>query len=437
MKQALIFTDKLSIRLEYIVQEIFERRMGLSCAITNQANEFESFSGVKFNYSANPFLNAIQIPVSSLLFEEHIRDNFKPKLEIHKDWEALLLFDEVNTSDEIPFDVLAASFYCLSRYEEYQPFISDQHGRFTSSQSVIHAHPFLFQIPLIEHWCERMVSLILSKGYEVGSTPATYSFIPTIDIDFVFRYHGLSWVKWIAKWLKNIIKGELAEAIIQIKSRFDATKDPYHVFNTLVDLHPHLFFLLVRGNTNFDKNVSMNNKSVRALVAWINTAQHLGIHPSYYTMTSRQQMEKELEIIHQMVPNKIYKSRQHFLRVKFPDTFEQLSALSIREDYSLGYAEQPGFRASTCKPFTFFNLKKNQASELILHSTVVMDVTLKDYLKLNPDDALKECMKLSLNTKRYKGNFITLWHNNSLSNKFEWKNWLVMYENLIEFGRSK
>ena len=49
-------------------------------------------------------------------------------------------------------------------------------------------------------------------------------------------------------------------------------------------------------------------------------------------------------------------SRQHFLKINLPKTYQTLSELDIKEDYSMGYADHLGFRASVSSPFYFYNL---------------------------------------------------------------------------------
>jgi hypothetical protein len=44
---------------------------------------------------------------------------------------------------DLPFDPLAATFYLVSRYEEYLPFIPDEHGRFPAKQSFAFSNGFL------------------------------------------------------------------------------------------------------------------------------------------------------------------------------------------------------------------------------------------------------------------------------------------------------
>ncbi|NJO89826.1 MAG: hypothetical protein HC831_13425 [Chloroflexia bacterium] len=55
--------------------------------------------------------------------------------------------------------------------------------------------------------------------------------------------------------------------------------------------------------------------------------------------------------------------------------------MGITNDYSMGYSSHPGFRAGTCTPFYFFNLKTDEKTNLKITPFAVMDVGFIDYLK--------------------------------------------------------
>ena len=52
-----------------------------------------------------------------------------------------------------------------------------------------------------------------------------------------------------------------------------------------------------------------------------------------------------------------------------------------------------------------------------------MDGTINEYLELKPDEALKEIEKIYNQTVKFNSEFIPLWHNDSLSETGNWKNW--------------
>ena len=126
------------------------------------------------------------------------------------------------------------------------------------------------------------------------------------------------------------------------------------------------------------------------------------------------------------------KSRQHFLMLRFPETYRNLIANGISEDYTMGYADEVGFRASLCTPFYFYDLQKEEKTNLRIHPFAVMDATMNLYLKIKPAVALDYVRQLIDETKKVTGTFILLWHNESLSEVATWKGWKNVYEELIK-----
>ena len=60
-----------------------------------------------------------------------------------------------------------------------------------------------------------------------------------------------------------------------------------------------------------------------------------------------------------------------------------------------------------------------------------MDGTLNHYENLSPDQATKKIKDIITVIKNNNGTFVSLWHNSSLSEVNEWKNWTKVYENLL------
>ena len=102
----------------------------------------------------------------------------------------------------------------------------------------------------------------------------------------------------------------------------------------------------------------------------------------------------------------------------------------------MGYASEVGFRASICAPFYFYDLDFEAKTKLKIYPFAVMDVSLNLYLNLLPDEAIAECKTLIDEVNAVGGKFITLWHNQNLSNEKEWRGWVRVYEDLVAYATS-
>jgi hypothetical protein len=103
----------------------------------------------------------------------------------------------------------------------------------------------------------------------------------------------------------------------------------------------------------------------------------------------------------------------------------------------MAYSGVCGFRASTAWPFVFFNLQENAAMPLMIHSTTVMDVTLKDRHHFSPEQAMQHIGQLMNEVKKVNGTFISLWHNNSLCERGEWTGWKEVFEKMHTLASGK
>jgi hypothetical protein len=108
--------------------------------------------------------------------------------------------------------------------------------------------------------------------------------------------------------------------------------------------------------------------------------------------------------------------------------------LGIREDYTLGWSSQTGFRAGISRPFNFYDLVAEHETHLKLVPFAAMDRTLKDYMNLTPNQSILELKQLIDITKSVGGEFVMVWHNDSLSEKGEWKGWKTIFEQALNYA---
>eukprot|EP01090_Pellita_catalonica_P022645 TRINITY_DN8886_c0_g1_i4.p1 TRINITY_DN8886_c0_g1~~TRINITY_DN8886_c0_g1_i4.p1 ORF type:complete len:170 (-),score=9.45 TRINITY_DN8886_c0_g1_i4:10-519(-) len=162
----------------------------------------------------------------------------------------------------------------------------------------------------------------------------------------------------------------------------------------------------------------------------------VGLHPSYYTVNNAAMLKKEKERLENITNMPIKRSRQHYLRVSLPETYQQLIDLEIDEDYSMGYTTHVGFRATTCTPFHFYDLDFEIQTPLKIFPFALMDTTLNDYMKLTPKQSLGKIRDLKNEVKAVNGTFITVFHNESLSNYLRWRGWNRLYNSMIKIVRN-
>ena len=116
----------------------------------------------------------------------------------------------------------------------------------------------------------------------------------------------------------------------------------------------------------------------------------------------------EYDRIEEIIGERPKISRQHYLKLNLPQTYRQLIHYGIKEDYTMGYADEVGFRAGTARPFYFFDLPKNHTTNLLIHSFTYMDRTLKDYMNLSKGEVFKLVEELFREVNAYGGEYVCL-----------------------------
>ena len=154
----LVYTHKITPRLRYSFKHFFESVLGIEVGFTTKFEMFIAHIGPKMSYSDAPLGNEFFVKSNSLLFEQGVQD-----IEIQVSiWDELPAFFETSKNSMLPYDVFAATFFLISRYEEYLVHVKDESGRFISDQSLAVQNDFL-EIPIIDLWAKKTLGLLVEK----------------------------------------------------------------------------------------------------------------------------------------------------------------------------------------------------------------------------------------------------------------------------------
>jgi len=441
MNEIFIYTPKITPRISYIFDLIFNQFLGITkVSITSDLYAFsQTTNTAKINYSRSFITDIPHFFPSQLLLETGIHQlnpTFKKQDALMAAFFHVPAPNNQNTS--FPFDPFALAFYLVSRYEEYLDFPADKFGRFSASNSQAYQNNFLQQ-PLVNLWALRIKELLEKKYPKLQFDCPKYQYTPSYDIDHAYAFLHKGWLRQSASFGKNVAKLDLETLSLQLKTWFRLQKDPYDTFKYLetldrkYQLKPIYFWLLGDYGT-YDKNIHYNNRHFQQLIQTNVQKYPIGIHPSFGSNQNQDIVDKEIHRLEKITRQSIKKSRQHFLILKLPETYQRLVNLGIQEDYSMGYAQHLGFRASIATPFYWYNLETEKKTELQIFPFQLMDVTFNTYLKRSPKDVLEEARPVIQNTKAVGGHLISIWHNSSLCEAWQWKNWRTAYETLIEIA---
>lgn len=419
----LIFVENITNRLSYTFDFIFKER-DLTYEFTTNKDSFENSRVPKFNYSRVSFDKEIQSMLpSSILFREGIY-NFSINKGLFYNEECLTINDKT--------DPFASIFYILTRYEEYNSTLIDQHGRHQGKHSVLYRFNWHHQT-MCDHWAEDILEFFKEKcGFKYDKKIYHPQIIPTFDIDKAYAYKHKGIIRNILSYLKDLWTKKtdrLTERKLVITG---SKKDPFDNFDLIYEIQRRgydvkLFWLL--GNYGkFDKNISYKHKRHIRLIKKMDEISTIGIHPSYKSNSNDFFVHQEIERLQKILSKHIRNSRQHFLKLTFPNTYETLLEQEIENDFTMGYADICGYRAGTARKHFWFNVMTNEITRLKIHPFAYMDGTLNEYLKMKPEEAQERITALFMETKKFGGDFTFIWHNDTINNYGHWKGWSQVLE---------
>jgi len=428
----LVYSEKITSRFQYISRLILDELLGVNFQIVSSRDLFEKDTGPKLNYSSINIPDCVWIKPAGLLFETGIReqDIYVPV------WKNKTVFFITGSEPDIPYDPFSAAFYMVTRYEEYLPHDVDEHGRYDPRDSIAYQNDFLDH-PVVNYWALELGELLKTTYPRLKLKKRSFSAILTIDVDQPFALAHKS----ILRTLSSVIQAPSRLGIHSGKERLKMVigklRDPYDTYELLHRIHQQynvksVYFFQVGKTGKFDKNIKPSRRAYRNLITRFAKRTGVGLHPSYRSNEDFDILKQEYDILFDITGKPVQRSRQHFLKLKFPGTYRNLIKLGITEDYTMGFAAEPGFRAGIADPFYFYDLEKDEQTGLKIFPFQLMDGTLNLYKELEPDEAL---VKIEFYVKRVRsvsGTFISLWHNSSLSEKGEWEGWSRIYLDMIK-----
>jgi hypothetical protein len=416
--------------LQYICSFIFKELRGVDFELTIDSESYRIHDGAKVNYSDTIIAeDEFRIQNLSLLFENDIKPQLIDCFAVNN----YKAFFKTGNSD-FPFDIFAASFYLLSRYEEYLPHEKDSYGRYAHENSLAYREGFL-NLPLINIWVKDLAEKMKEKFSDFSFQHSPFNFQPTYDIDIAFSYKHKGLLRNIGGFIKS-------PAVERIKVLTGAKSDPFDCYRWLSQLHeqfnldPVYFFLVAEKNGQFDKNILPHKNVMWNLIKYHAKKFNIGLHPSWQSGDNITLLKQEKELLEAMSETTILKSRQHYIRFNLPEGYKQLLNAGFSADYSMGYGSINGFRASVASSFYWYDLEKEMQTSLRIHPFCFMDANAYYEQKQSPEQTLNELQHYLSICKTINGTFISIWHNNFLGTAPEFKNWRDLYAAFIAQAQS-
>ena len=420
----LVYSDITSSRLQYTCDFIFKEQFGIDYKITIDSESFRNHAGAKINYSNSRMEDAYTIKSQSLLFEQDIKEQTINCVDLNN----YKAFFKTSDSD-FPFDIFAAIFYLLSRYEEYLPHEKDMYGRFAHENSFAFKEGFLNK-PVINIWLTDFSSSLKKFFPALTFKTKTFNFLPTYDIDIAYSFKHKGFIRNLGGFIKSPSLERLAVLAGLKKDPFDSF-DFMDKLHTEFNLNPVYFFLVATSGSLYDKNISPYSNAMWQLIKRHAKKYRSGLHPSWRSNNNFSILLKEKKILETAGKMEVNISRQHYIKMSMPQTYQELIKAGIEADYSMGYGSINGFRASVASTFYWYDLTTEKTTSLKLYPFCYMDANSFYEQNLDAGQALEELQYYLNECKKVNGFFISIFHNNFLGTDKQFTGWKEMYTKFI------
>jgi len=425
----LIYTHKITSRFSYTMKQIFTRILGIDIIFTTKVEDFIKHTGPKITYSKQPLQNEFFVRSNDLLFVHGIND-----LQITvEEWQGTPCFFRTSDPSAIPYDIFSASFYLLTRYEEYLPYLKDTHGRFPPSESIAYKNNFL-RLPVVDIWAYRFLDKLKERFPSVISKKRKFQYTSIIDVTSSHCYAHRGPMRSIAGLLYDLGTFKLKRVAQRTSVWLKIRKDPYNNYESLIEIQKKyqvksIFFFQFANYSTYDKNVSPENNSFKYLIKSVADYSLVSLAASYSSFRDIELLKEEKKRLSNVVNRPINNSRMRYNRVDIPHTYRNLVEAEFTDDYTMGYTHEMGFRAGTCTPFNFYDIAMEEKQPIKIHPFAVHDYSLLN--SYTEDEALEKIRVYYDQVKMVNGPFITIFSNELLGGDQK-INWLSLYNKVIQ-----
>ena len=363
----LVYTQKITPRITYAFRHICTRVLGIETEFTSTIETFVAYNGVKLSYGKQPLGNEIFVHSQGLLTQQ----GFEAIDILVKDWgDTKCFFASISTS-VVPFDICSASFYLMSRYEEYLPHVKDTIGRFPHTQSLAYKSGFLRQ-PVVDIWAYRFKEILVGLFPDLVFPLKKIKIHNIVDADQPFAFAQRGFLRAVIGFGTDLWKMKMRSIVTRAQVLMTLRKDPYDTFNWIINttkrsISEQTIFFRLGDSSDFQEGINTKRIGFKLLVKFISDYREVGLIFSSETLVDYEKVKREKERMEDITNRILKSSKNASYMVNLPAIYRNLVELEVMRDFTMVYEDEVGFRAGTCTPFLFYDLDSETKTPLIIH----------------------------------------------------------------------
>lgn len=426
----LIYIKQLNPRISYVFKHIFTRILQVEIAFTSEIEKFISHTGYKISYGKQPLGNELFFQSQGLLFQQGIES-----IDINvKEWEETHCFFQVSDKSCLPFDIFAAAFYLLSRYEEYLPHVKDELGRYPYTESLGHKYNFL-NTPVVDVWSYKLKRALQEHFDDFKFKPVQSTTHFLINAEEPFAYDQKGFFRSVVGLANDVFELKFKAIIKRAKVLLGLERDPFDTFKWLVTSSKNKNFKLtvffqIGEALSFNTSINTSRLHFKALIKYVSDYCEIGLLVSKNARFNAEILKSEKRRLEAITNRKAASTQFSQLVVGLPEAYRNLVAFEVENDFTMVYQKVPGFRAGTCTPFLFYDLDFEIKSPLII---MPVAFTSMGFDKTSPKDTTTKISELQKQVAAVNGTFLGLFSNknfNAAVNNKLWKSVFTDNESL-------
>jgi len=416
----LVYTHKITPRITYIFKHICMRVLGVPVSFTTKVEELIAHKGPKMSYTTKRLGNELFLRSTDLLFEQGV---LASEVTMRR-WDGLLgLFPVKDASSDVPFDIFAASFYLLSRYEEYLPHVKDSQGRYSSSESLAVTQNFL-KTPIVDIWIERFAIIFSNHFPSVQFKKLVYRQEIMVSIPQSNKYSKIGFLRTMGGYMKDMSKLRLLKVFKRTQVLLGFKKDPYDIFNWLVNVQKQVdrsfkIFIQLGDYSEDTRNIKHSRKSFMSSIKMIADYCKVGLLLSPQAIKDASILAKERKRLEALTHRPLKHIHLSDYKLILPHVYREAIEQEIQHDYTMGYPDVIGFRAGTSHSFLFYDLDYEIQTPLMIHPVAIQSDSIVNYKNHTIDTvSLKDMQQI---TQRVGGTFRINFSNTSFEDVYSKK----------------
>jgi hypothetical protein len=312
-------------------------------------------------------------------------------------------------------DHLSTIFYMINSLQEYEDTDTDEIGRFKYSNSYQNKFGNVGQ-NLVGQYSQNVIDPLQQKKSRIFLSHDIDSINGAVVQDSFFLLKKGNPLPVF----RLVLNAALQRPDWLNMDKIMKIEDEYSLKSTF-------FWLVNKGRLNkreVNSDYSINNSRIRATLISIEAkGWENGLHKSISPDSYKEELSK--------LALPVIANRNHYLKFRLPDLYNDIEASGLQFDASLGFAEAIGFRNSFGLPFHPFNLKERKPYSFVEVPLTVMDGTLKQYRGVPLGETASQI--ISFLEKNKSGSVISLlWHNTYFTDH-KFGGYVKVYKQILEY----